>query len=306
MTETKTPLIIGIGELLWDMLPTGKVCGGAPVNFVYHATKQGARGYAISAIGNDALGDELLNELDKNGIKHCLTRSSYPTGTVQVTLNNGIPSYDIVEGVAWDHIQVSDEAAKLVRQADAITFVTLAMRNEDSRKAIETFLSFATPDALKFFDINLRGKYYSRDLIHSLLTTANAFKINDEELKLLIPMLALPKQEDDACREILQRYSLRYVVLTAGDKYSAVYTPKEKSFLPTPKVKVVDTVGAGDSFSGAFVYGILTGKSVPEAHKKAVETAAFVASRAGAWASVSIESFFFTFFLAKNFIFLYS
>jgi len=288
MTETKKPLIIGIGELLWDMLPDGKVVGGAPVNFVYHATKQGARGYAISAIGADALGNELLNKLDENGINHCLTRSPYPTGTVRVTLNNGIPSYDIVEDVAWDHIQVSDEAAELVRRADAITFGTLAMRNEDSRKTVETLLSFVPADALKFFDINLRGKYYSRDLIHSLLTTANAFKINDEELKLLTPMFSLPEQEDDACREVLQRYSLRYVVLTAGDKYSAVFTPDEKSFLPTPKVKVVDTVGAGDSFSGAFVYGILTGKSVPEAHKKAVETAAFVASRAGAWASVSI------------------
>lgn len=285
MAVSKSPLIMGVGELLWDMLPTGKVVGGAPVNFVYHATKLGARGVAVSAIGTDVLGNELLNELNQNGIKHCLSRSPYPTGTVQVTLNDGIPSYNIVENVAWDHILLSGEAIELAKKADAITFGTLAMRHEDSRKTTEKLLSFVPAGALKFFDINLRGKYYSRELIDSLLSKANAFKINDEELKLLIPMFGLPQQEDDACREIMRRYSLNYVVLTAGDKYSVVYTPAEKSFLPTPKVKVVDTVGAGDSFSGAFVYGILTGKSVPEAHKKAVETAAFVASHAGAWAT---------------------
>ena len=284
MAVSNSPLIIGVGELLWDMLPTGKVVGGAPVNFVYHATKLGARGVAVSAIGTDALGDELLNALNQNGIKHCLTRSPYPTGTVQVTLKNGIPSYDIVEDVAWDHIFVSDEAVELAKQANAITFGTLAMRHRDSCETTEKLLSFVPDSALKFFDINLRGKYYSRELIAFLLSKANAFKINDDELKLLIPMFDLPEQEDDACREIMRRYSLNYVVLTAGDKYSAVYTPMEKSFLLTPKVKVVDTVGAGDSFSGAFVYSILTGKSVSEAHKKAVETAAFVASHAGAWA----------------------
>ena len=253
MAVSKSPLIMGVGELLWDMLPTGKVVGGAPVNFVYHATKLGARGVAVSAIGTDVLGNELLNKLDEN--------------------------------VAWDHILLSGEAIELAKKADAITFGTLAMRHEDSRKTTEKLLSFVPDGVLKFFDINLRGRYYSRELIDSLLSKANAFKINDEELKLLIPMFGLPQQEDDACREIMRRYSLNYVVLTAGDKYSAVYTPAEKSFLPTPKVKVVDTVGAGDSFSGAFVYGILTGKSVPEAHKKAVETAAFVASHAGAWAT---------------------
>lgn len=284
MAVSNSPLIIGIGELLWDMLPTGKVVGGAPGNFVYHATKQGAQGCVISAVGKDASGDELVKELDENHVRHCLTRSPYPTGMVRVTLKDGIPSYDIVEDVAWDHIRVSDESIALMKKADAVTFGTLAMRNEDSRENIETLLSYATPDALKFFDINLRAEYYSRDLIDSLLKKANAFKINDEELTVLIPMFDLPEREDDACHEVMKRYGLRYLVLTAGDRYSAVYTPGEKSFLTTPKIRVVDTVGAGDAFSGAFVYAVLTGKSVPEAHKAAVQTAAFVASRAGAWA----------------------
>ena len=118
----------------------------------------------------------------------------------------------------------------------------------------------------------------------SLLSTANAFKINEEELAVLIPLLDLPEQGYIACLELIKRYGLRYLVLTAGDKYSAIYTPDEKSFLPTPKIQVVDTVGAGDSFSGAFVYSVLTGRSVQEAHANAVQTAAFVASHAGAWA----------------------
>ena len=285
MAVSNSPLIIGIGELLWDMLPTGKVVGGAPVNFVYHATKLGARGVAVSAIGNDALGDELLNELDKNGIRHCLTRPDYPTGTVRVTLNNGVPSYDIVEDVAWDHIQLSEASVALMQKANAVTFGTLAMRNKDSRKTVEMLLSLVPADALKFFDINLRGKYYSKELILSLLSKANAFKINDEELAVLIPLLDLPEQGEAACLELIKRYGLRYLVLTAGDKYSAVYTPAEKSFLPTPKVQVVDTVGAGDSFSGAFVYAVLTGQSVRKAHANAVKTAAFVAAHAGAWAA---------------------
>ena len=280
MAVSNSPLIIGIGELLWDMLPAGKKRGGAPANFVHHATKLGARGVVVSAVGNDASGDELIKELDKNRVRHCLTRSPYPTGTVRVALKDGIPSYDIVENVAWDHIHVSDESIALMKKADAVTFGTLAMRHGDSRKTAETLLSYTAPDALRFFDVNLRAPYYSKDLIVSLLAKSNAFKVNDEELSVLIPMLGLPEGEDAACRTLMKRHGLRYLVLTAGDRYSAVYTPDGKSFLPTPKVQVVDTVGAGDSFSGAFVCAVLTGKSVAEAHESAVQTAALTVSRA--------------------------
>ena len=283
MVENKHPVIIGIGELLWDMLPEGKRTGGAPINFVYHATRLGARGYAVSAVGNDALGNEILAELEKSGIKYCVSRNDYPTGHVKVVLNDGIPSYDIVEGVAWDHLTASPEAEDLVRRADAVCFGTLALRSPQSKQAVETLLSFAPERALRFFDVNLRGTYYSAELIDGLLKKANVFKINDEEINVLKELFGISGTVDEICKTFIEQYGLKYMIFTAGDKFSAVYTPSEKSWLPTPKVKVADTVGAGDSFSGAFVYNILTGKSLAQAHKAAVDVAAFVSTKSGAW-----------------------
>lgn len=283
MTGTKKPVVIGIGELLWDMLPGGKRAGGAPINFVYHATRLGAEGYAVSAVGNDALGDEILLELEKNGIKYCIERTDYPTGYVQVTLNNGIPSYEIVEDVAWDHLKASPEAIKLVEKADAVCFGTLALRSPESKKAVETLLAHAPADALCFFDVNLRGTYYSRPLIEELLSKANIFKINDEEIEVLKKLFDLSGSTDEICREFIRRFHLKYMIFTAGEKDSAIYTAAEKSYLPTPQVKVADTVGAGDSFSGAFVYNILAGKTLAQAHAAAVKTAAFVSTKSGAW-----------------------
>lgn len=281
--ENKKPIVVGIGELLWDVLPTGKRAGGAPVNFVYHATQLGAEGYAISAVGNDLSGTEIVQELDRNGIRHLLGTVEFPTGSVKVELNNGIPTYTIIEGVAWDHIPLTQTAIDLVKKADAICFGTLAQRSSASRIALQTLLSYAREDALRFFDINIRQSYYSQELIESLLEKANVFKINDEELELVRRMFSLATDEDMACRQLLERYQLRYLILTAGSRCSTIYTSDATSTIPTPKVEVADTVGAGDSFSGAFVYSLLTGKSLREAHRIAVDTAAFVCTQAGAW-----------------------
>lgn len=281
--ENNKPVIVGIGELLWDVLPTGKRAGGAPVNFVYHATQLGAEGYAISAVGNDLAGTEILQELDKNKIGHCIATVDYPTGTVLVELNDGIPTYNIVEGVAWDHIPLTEEAINIVKKADAICFGTLAQRNSESRKTLNTLLSYVPDSALRFFDINIRQKYYSEELIKELLQQANVFKLNDEELEMFRPMFNLEGDEETCCRRIMEEYDLKYLILTAGSHYSTIYSADEKSTINTPKVEVADTVGAGDSFSGAFVYSILSGKSLKEAHQCAVETAAFVCTKEGAW-----------------------
>lgn len=281
--RNKRPVVVGIGELLWDVLPTGKRAGGAPINFVYHATRLGAEGYAISAVGNDVFGTEIIQELDKNGIRYSLGSVEYPTGSVMVELKEGIPSYTIIEGVAWDHLPLTQEAIDLVKRADAVCYGTLALRSLESRTTIHTLLSYARKDALRFFDINIRQHYYSKELIESLLERANVFKINDEELELLRDLYGLEGDDDTVCRYFIRTYDLRYLILTAGSLYSAVYTPDEKSMIPTPAVKVADTVGAGDSFSGAFVYSILTGKTLPEAHRIAVDTAAYVCTKEGAW-----------------------
>lgn len=277
------PIIVGIGELLWDILPTGKKAGGAPINFVYHATQLGAEGYAISAVGKDELGKEIVHELDNNHIAHCIEAVDYPTGTVLVSLKDGIPAYDITENVAWDHIPVSPKAIEIVKEAKAVCFGTLAQRSTGSRKTLNELLSYAPEDALRFFDINIRQHYYSKELILDLLGKADVLKINDEELELLRSMMRLERDDEDCCKALLHQYGLKYVILTAGSRFSSIYSPDESSTIETPKVAVVDTVGAGDSFSGAFVYSILAGKSLKEAHRRAVDVAAFVCTKEGAW-----------------------
>ena len=281
--KTDKPVIVGIGEILWDVLPSGKRAGGAPINFVYHATQLGAEGYAISAVGNDVAGAELLQELSRNGIAHCIPTVDYPTGSVLVELKRGIPTYNIIEDVAWDHIPLTDEAISVMKRADAVCFGTLAQRHEDSRNTLKALLSYAPESALRFFDINIRQAYYSEALIRELLQQANVFKLNDEELEMFRPMFHLEGDEGACCRQIMKTYGLRYLILTAGSRYSTIYAPDGCSTIPTPKVEVKDTVGAGDSFSGAFVQAILTGKGLREAHQCAVETAAFVCTQEGAW-----------------------
>lgn len=282
--EKNKPVVVGIGELLWDVLPTGKRAGGAPINFVYHATQLGAEGYAISAVGNDVFGTEIIQELDKNHIvSDYISTVEYPTGSVMVELKEGIPNYTIIEGVAWDHIPLTQASIDLMKRADAVCFGTLAQRVSESRETLTTLLSYMPDHALRFFDINIRQSYYSKELIETLLEQANVFKINDEELELLRPMFSLEGTIDEVCHWFIQKYRLRYLVLTAGAEYSTIYSESEQSTLPTPKVIVADTVGAGDSFSGAFISSILTGKSLREAHQKAVETAAFVCTKNGAW-----------------------
>ncbi|WP_428075978.1 carbohydrate kinase family protein [Candidatus Avelusimicrobium luingense] len=282
--ENKKPVVVGVGELLWDVFPTGKRAGGAPINFVYHATQLGAEGYAISAVGNDPFGTEILQELDKNHIAYYIdTLSSYPTGSVKVELNNGIPSYTIIENVAWDHIPLTQNAIDLVKRADAICYGTLSLRNQDSKNTVTTLLKYARPEALRFYDINLRQHYYSKELIEELLQLANIFKVNDEELEVISKMFGISTNEEEFCKFFMDKYNLKYVIITAGDKYSYVYSKTGTSRIDTPKVTVADTVGAGDAFSGAFVQGILAGKSLKEAHKQAVEISAFVCTKTGAW-----------------------
>lgn len=283
--KNNKPVVVGIGELLWDVLPTGKRAGGAPINFVYHATQMGAEGYAISAVGNDLSGTEIIQELDKSGINYSLGSVEYPTGSVMVELKEGIPTYTIIEGVAWDHIPLTQEAIDLVKKADAICFGTLSLRAPESKATVLSLLNYLPEEALRFFDINIRQHYYSKELIETLLHKANVFKINDEELVLLRSMCDLEGTDEEACRKLLRKYNLKYVILTAGSEFSSVYAVDDQSTIPTPKVTVADTVGAGDSFSGAFIYSILTGKSLREAHQIAVETAAFVCTQEGAWPS---------------------
>lgn len=280
----KKPLVVGIGEFLWDMLPTSRKVGGAPINFVYHASRLGAEGYAISAVGDDDFGNDLLAELNRNNIRYLVEKVPYPTGTVQVFLDEaGIPEYTIQERVAWDHLSPTSDAIDLVEQADAICFGSLAQRSLQSRETIQSIISFAPEESYRCFDMNLRQHYFSKEIIQESLYLANVLKVNQEELKVMRNLFRLDGTDREVADWFRTKYNLRMVILTAGDSYSTVFSEEEISTMPTPVVKVVDTVGAGDAFTGALLMALLDGAGLKESHRFAVEKAAFVCSKEGAW-----------------------
>ncbi|MBQ8272083.1 MAG: carbohydrate kinase [Tidjanibacter sp.] len=275
-----------MGELLFDVFPTGKKIGGAPVNFAYHVGQLGIESLAISAVGNDELGREIINILREKRINNIVPIVAEPTGTVQVTLDDkGVPSYEICEGVAWDNIPCNKELVEVAKNCCAFCFGSLAQRSEQSRNAINLFLdSMESGDkTLRIFDINLRQAFYSREIIEESLAKSNVLKINDEEFCIVGKMLGYDVEDfERGSRYMMERYGLRMVILTCGEKGSHIFHKDGSSFLPTPKVKIADTVGAGDSFTAAFVASLLGGKTIEEAHRKAVEVAAYVCTQSGA------------------------
>ena len=292
--------VIGIGEALFDCLPEGRKLGGAPANFAYHVSQFGLNGCAISAIGKDELGDEIVDTFERvheslPTFTYQLSTVEQPTGTVKVTLDDkGVPQYEICLGVAWDNIPLTNAMLEIARQAQAVCFGSLAQRSETSRETIQAFLDATPADALKVFDINLRQSWYTAEVIAESLSRANILKINDEELDVVATMLlgeptvpgALiaedPEKTRRICRELIARYDLRMLILTCGAVGSYVFTADEESYVATPKVQVADTVGAGDSFTATFVAQLLLGKPIREAHERAVKVSAFVCTRHGA------------------------
>ena len=275
-------VIVGIGEILWDMLPSGKALGGAPANFAYHATRLGEEGWAVSAIGPDALGCEIMDIVEAKRLKSLISVTDKPTGTVQVELDaRGVPTYTIMEDVAWDNIPFTPEMEALARRADAVCFGSLVQRMA-SRASVLRFLRATRPGALKVFDINLRQHYYSPEVLEESLQLADILKINDEEIRIVADMFGLGDDDVAACRALIDRYALRLVILTKGADGSEVITTDEVILQPAGEAQVVDTVGAGDSFTAAFVVAYLQGKSLAEAQRLASDTAAYVCSRKGA------------------------
>ena len=285
--------VVGLGEVLWDVLPEGKKLGGAPANFAYHAGQFLGMDntIAISALGDDPLAEETIEALKEHELSYLLPRVPYPTGTVQVTLDGqGIPSYEIKENVAWDNIPFNDDIADIARNCRAVCFGSLAQRNSASRTTIQQFLDATPADCLRIFDINLRQHFYTKEILQDSIRRCNILKINDEELELVGQMFGYPDLDfENKCWLILGKYNLDILVLTCGTNGSYVFTPGNISFLPTPKVQVADTVGAGDSFTGSFVASILKGKNVAEAHRIAVQVSAYVCTQNGAMPSLPAQ-----------------
>ena len=284
-------IIVGIGEALWDILPEGKKIGGAPANFAYQVSQFGPESYAVSAVGDDALGRELLENFQQKQLQCHLETVPYPTGTVQVEIDQaGIPQYDIKENVAWDNIPFTPEMEQLAGRCSAVCFGSLAQRNEVSRNAIYRFLNATPKGCMRIFDINLRQNFYSKEVIQESLRRCNVMKINDEELVIIGRMFGYPGLDiENKCWLILGKYNLDMLVLTCGVNGSYVFSKGAMSFLETPKVEVADTVGAGDSFTGAFVASILSGKTIPEAHRIGVNVSAYVCTQNGAMPAIPEE-----------------
>lgn len=283
------PIVVGMGEALWDVLPEGRKIGGAPANFAFHAGQAGMDARVLSAVGHDALGDETLQALQGKGLNtEAVARVDFPTGVVNVTLGEqGIPQYDICEGVAWDNMPFTPALDHLARRTQAVCWGSLAQRSEVSRRTIYRFLD-AMPSGegrLKVFDINLRQHFYTLEVIESSCRRANVLKINDEELVIVSELLRLgTPQVEQQCRSLMERYSLDMLVLTCGSNGSYIFTPVETSFRVTPQVCVADTVGAGDSFTATLVADLLRGEPVGVAHEHAVQVAAYVCTQPGAMA----------------------
>ena len=280
--------VIGIGEALWDMLPEGKKLGGAPANFAYHASQFGLEGMAVSAIGHDALGEELVGQLEERALPYHLARVDYPTGTVQVTLDaQGVPQYEIKTDVAWDNIPFDEELRALAKDCKAVCYGSLAQRSEVSRATIQAFLDATPVECLKVFDINLRQNFYTKEILENAFRRCDILKINDEELVVIARLFNIPGLGlDEKCWYMYKEYGLKMLILTCGTNGSYVFHEGGMSYQVTPKVEVADTVGAGDSFTGSFIGSILQGKNVAAAHETAVKVSAYVCTQKGAMPTI--------------------
>lgn len=279
-------IVVGMGEALWDVLPEGKKIGGAPANFAYHVSQFGLPSCVVSAVGNDALGHEILQNFTSKDLNYLIEEVPYPTGTVQVEIDQaGVPQYEIKENVAWDNIPWTERLEELARNTKAVCFGSLAQRNVVSRNTINRFLDMMPKDddRLVVFDVNLRQGFYNKEILCNSMKRCNILKINDEELITVSRMFGYPGIDlQDKCWILLGKYNLKMLILTCGINGSYVFTPGNVSYQPTPKVDVADTVGAGDSFTAAFIANLLRGRSVAEAHGYAVRTSAYVCTRQGA------------------------
>ena len=286
-------VIVGMGEVLWDMLPEGKKIGGAPANFAYHVSQYGFDGYVVSAVGDDKLGNEILESFNNRRLNYLIQRVPYPTGTVQIELDEaGIPCYEIKENVAWDNIPFTVDLEKLAKKTRAVCFGSLAQRNTVSRETINRFLDVMSDAAGQYrvFDVNLRQGFYDKEILCNSMKRCNILKINDEELIAVSRMFEYPGIDlEDKCRALLSEYGLEILILTCGVNGSYVFTRENVSFVNTPKIEVADTVGAGDSFTATFISAILKGKSIREAHELAAEVSAYVCTQNGAMPELPIS-----------------
>lgn len=278
--------IVGIGEVLWDLLPRGACLGGAPANFAYITTLMGDQGIVASRVGEDSRGIEALRRMEELGldIDHVQTDREHSTGVVNVELDgNGQAKYEILQPVAWDRLEWSEDWQQLAKEADAICFGSLAQRSEKSRTTIRNFLAAASPNTLKIFDVNLRQTYYSQDVLAESMRLADIVKLNDEELPKIMALFKLPyKDELSSAKKLQEKFGLKVLCVTRGGRGSVLVRGRDVSEHSGFRVRVADTVGSGDAFTAGLIHEYLHGASLDLMNEVANLVGAWVASEIGA------------------------
>jgi fructokinase len=285
MSSPKKYEIVGIGEILWDLLPAGKQLGGAPANFTCHAWALGAEARLVSRVGEDALGREIIERWAVRGLltDTIAVDKERLTGTVSVEVAaDGQPQYTIHEHVAWDRIEADDVSLAAVGRADAVCFGTLAQRTKSARAAVEMLLAASRRDALRIFDVNLRPPFVAWDVIIESMKPANVLKLNEHELPVLADIFSLSGRPAEQLAELARRFELRLVALTRGGEGSLLFADGVRSEHPGLKATVLDTVGAGDAFTAVLTLGLLQGWDLDRINQHANAVAAFVCSQPGA------------------------
>lgn len=279
------PLVIGVGEILWDLLPSGPRMGGAPANFACHAGALGAESSIISRIGDDRPGARLLENLIALGlpVSGISIDPSHSTGSVSVTLiDDGQPAFSIAPDAAWDHLEPDPHLERLITQADAVCFGTLAQRSNTSAETIRSLVALTDPETLRVFDVNLRQNHFSEATVRASLELANVLKLNDAELPGIAGMLEIRGSTHECLAALVERFGLRLVALTRGSRGSLLYDGTDWCEHPGLAVKVSDTIGAGDSFTAAMTMGLLNHWPIADISETANEVATYVCSQSGA------------------------
>lgn len=280
-----THTIAGIGEILWDYLPYGRVLGGAPANVAYHVNALGGNGYIVSGIGNDRDGRDILEKLDRLGInrQYITIHPAYPTGTARVEIDSeGSANFTISENSSWDRIPLTPWLLKLAVQADAIVFGTLAQRSETTKATIRKFVSTTRPEAFRVLDLNLRYPHYSEESLHWSLEFCNILKLNENELKVIAQTLRFKGNLCQILEQVLDRFHMEVIALTLGKEGSLLYSKKEHCSHNGYVTSMIDTVGAGDAFTAALILGVLEGLNLERISDYANRVASYVCSQPGA------------------------
>ena len=285
-------IVVGLGEILWDVFPDGAKFGGAPANVACHAAQLGADARMASAVGRDDLGDKALAALQEKGVStECVLQTDYPTGTVLVKLDAaGKASYEFAEGTAWDHLEWLPSLAMLAAQTEAVCFGTLGQRSELSRQTIRRFVQSTPETALRIFDINLRPPFYTEEILWASLRIANVLKLNDDELPILANHCELPGGDEvEQIQKLARKFDLHLVALTRGDRGAVLCRGDEVSEFAGKPVRVVDTVGAGDAFTAALITGLFRKGELDPINERACRIAAYVCTQPGATPQIPVH-----------------